>query len=395
MTWMKKVLLLSREFPPSLGGSGIAVYNYIRNIKGYCFDVLSFFDPTYATENIRIRKVDNHFFGHRYTSAAQYVLYSLAGAFGSYDLIIGNAFIGGACGVLVKALSGKPLISIVHDVDYLYSPECKYNWLNKAVRKYMYNRIFSDSDVIMIPNPVIKKEILKIFGRKAANKVRTILLGVDVEGFEKIPRPRNKKVILFVGAIRRNKGIEYLIDAFNEVALKFSASELWIAGTIMDKEYYEELKKQSAKLGIRTKVKFLGPVKHYEKGNVVGYTDVGDKAASGARVNIFSYYDACDVFAIASYHSERFGIPCVEAELMGKPVVATDIFEENGVVVDGKTAIVVPRQDSKSLADAILRFLESKTLRDRLGRRAKLFAQKFTTDNLSKEFIDIMESAMK
>jgi glycosyltransferase involved in cell wall biosynthesis len=134
------------------------------------------------------------------------------------------------------------------------------------------------------------------------------------------------------------------------------------------------LKKLVKKYRIGRNVKFLGPVKHYGK------------------KNIFSYYDICDIFSIASYHSEKFGMPCVEASLMGKPIVATDVFEENGVVVNGKTALVVPTRNSDELAKALIELLKDKKLRERLGKNARKFAERFKTINLSKEFEAVLKS---
>jgi len=220
---------------------------------------------------------------------------------------------------------------------------------------------------------MIKKDMIRIFGKDVAKKISVVVLGVDIEPFEKIRKPKGKYVILFVGAVRRNKGIEYLIEAFKDVTDKFSNSELWIAGSILERDYHSMLKTLARQLKIENKVKFLGPVKHFGK------------------KNIFSYYDACDIFAIASIHSERFGIPCVEASLMGKPIVATDVFEENGVVVNKKTALVVPRKNSKALADAIIELLESKKLRTKLGEQAKEYAKRFGTANLSKKFEGVIK----
>lgn len=214
-------------------------------------------------------------------------------------------------------------------------------------------------------------------------------MGIELEPFGKIDKPKGKKIILFASQVKRNKGLEYLIEAFKEVNHEIKNSELWIVGTIIEKDYYDELIKQASNLNVTKNVKFLGPVKHYDKKNVVGYSAVKDSKKINSkelRKNIFSYYDACDVFVASSYHSEKFGIPCVEASLMGKPIVATDVFEENGVVVNNKTALVVQRQNSKELADAIIKVLKDEKLQKKLGDQGSEFGKKFETTALSKEF---------
>jgi glycosyltransferase involved in cell wall biosynthesis len=373
---MKRILVISREYPPSLGGAGIAMHNYIKEIKSYKFTVLSFFEPTFSSEYINIKKLKNPFFGHRYLGAMVFISSALLNSLRHYDCMIGNAFVGAATGTIAKILTRKKMISIIHDIDYLYGPLCKYNPVNKFIRKVVFKLIFTLSDVVIVPNPMIKKDIVKVFGKKIGKKVEVIMLGVDLEPFEKIRKPARKNIILCVAAVRRNKGIEYLIKGFKIAAEKFPKSELWIAGTILEKDYYSSLKKVIKDLKIDKKVKFLGPVAHFGK------------------KNIFSYYDICDIFAITSYHSERFGIPCVEASLMGKPIVATDIFEENGVVVNGKTALVVPKRNSEAVGKAIIRLLKNRRLREKLGREAKEYAKRFKTSHLAKKFESIIKKTI-
>jgi L-malate glycosyltransferase len=371
---MKKILLISREFPPSLGGAGIAMYNYIKNIKSHHFTILSYFDPIFNTENINIKKLWNPFgFKKRYSSALVFMISSLVDCFGKYDYIIGNAFVGASVGSIAKYITKKPLISIIHDVDYVYSKDCKYGKLNKSVRKFLFNRIFSKSEIIIVPNKIILEDIKKIFGEKITEKVKILTLGVDLEEYKKIEKPAGKQIMLFVGAVRRNKGLDYLIRAFKEVSEKFKNLEFWIIGSIVEQEHYKKLLELSQELKIEDKIKFLGAIKHYEKKNV------------------FSYYDIADIVVFGSYYSERFGIPCVEASLMEKPIVATDIFEENGVIVNEKTGLVVPKKDSKEMSKAIIRILENDELGTKLGKQAKTYSSKFTTEHLSKEFEKIIK----
>jgi glycosyltransferase involved in cell wall biosynthesis len=373
---MKRILIISREYPPSLGGAGIAMHNYIKEIKSYKFTVLSFFNPVFSNKYIKIKELKNPFWGHRYIGAILFIFSSLFDSLRHFECIVGNAFVGAATGTIIKILTGKKLISIIHDVDYLYSPLCKYNFLNKFVRKVIFKLIFSLSDVVIVPNAIIKREIIKIFGRDIGKKIHVITLGVDIEPFKKIRKLRRKTLILCVAAVRKNKGIEYLIEGFKKVVNKFPESELWIAGTIMERDYYLTLGKLIRDLKIEDKVKFLGPIVHFGKKNV------------------FSYYDICDIFAITSYHSERFGIPCVEASLMGKPIVATDIFEENGVIVNGKTALVVPKRNSEAVGNAIIRLLKNRKLGEKLGKGAKEYAERFKTSHLAKEFESIIEKTI-
>ncbi|HBR21115.1 MAG TPA: glycosyltransferase [Nitrospiraceae bacterium] len=83
-----------------------------------------------------------------------------------------------------------------------------------------------------------------------------------------------------------------------------------------------------------------------------------------------SYINALDIFVMPS---EKEGLPRVilEAMLMGKPVIASDITGPSELVADGETGFLVPVGKTDAIAGAILRLIENPTLRERMGEKAK------------------------
>jgi glycosyltransferase involved in cell wall biosynthesis len=65
--------------------------------------------------------------------------------------------------------------------------------------------------------------------------------------------------------------------------------------------------------------------------------------------------------------AEAFGNVMLEAQAMMLPVVCTNAGGLPEAVADGQTAIVVPRRDSRALADALLRLARDPEERQRLG----------------------------
>ena len=72
----------------------------------------------------------------------------------------------------------------------------------------------------------------------------------------------------------------------------------------------------------------------------------------GFSSDVGSFIAALDVFASSSVW-EGLPLAVVEAMLLGKPVVATDVGGNSELVVPGRTGRLVPARDARALATAI------------------------------------------
>lgn len=91
---------------------------------------------------------------------------------------------------------------------------------------------------------------------------------------------------------------------------------------------------------------------------------------TGMREDVPSMLAAMDVFCLPSY---REGMPrtIIEAMMMGKPVVATNIRGAREEVVEGQTGLLVPTRDSNALAQSFGRLIENPALRARMGNAGR------------------------
>jgi glycosyltransferase involved in cell wall biosynthesis len=151
-------------------------------------------------------------------------------------------------------------------------------------------------------------------------------------------------VVLFVGRLTYYKGLEYLIDAMNQID-----ATLLIVGSGPRRRDLEE-QVLAHKLGER--VEFVGEV------------DDSDLPA---------YYHACDLFVLPSIErSEAFGLVQVEAMACAKPVVSTSIpTGVSWVNQHGVTGLVVEPRKPEALAAAVNELLRDEKLRMRFGQQAR------------------------
>lgn len=94
----------------------------------------------------------------------------------------------------------------------------------------------------------------------------------------------------------------------------------------------------------------------------------------GQRDDIERVFAALDVFVLSS-KSEGMSNTILEAMASGAPIVATNVGGAEELVDDGRTGLLVPRQDSEALADALARMAASPARRRDMGAAARVKAE--------------------
>ncbi|MBI3378883.1 MAG: glycosyltransferase [Nitrospirae bacterium] len=83
-----------------------------------------------------------------------------------------------------------------------------------------------------------------------------------------------------------------------------------------------------------------------------------------------SHINALDIFVLTS-KSEGLPRVILEAMLMGKPVIASNVTGCNELVIDGETGFLVPVGKTGAIAAAVLGLIENPALRKQMGENAK------------------------
>lgn len=88
------------------------------------------------------------------------------------------------------------------------------------------------------------------------------------------------------------------------------------------------------------------------------------------QTDAISYINALDIFVMLS---EKEGLPRVvlEAMLMAKPVVASNVTGSAELIVNGETGFLVPVRRPEAFADCILELIENHELREQMGEKAR------------------------
>lgn len=210
-----------------------------------------------------------------------------------------------------------------------------------------------------------------------ARRVREILpgsrvavtpFGVDETRFHVEPRLVERQC-LTIGTVKTlapKYGVDTLIRAFALLRRRFSscALRLEITGEGPERTALELL---SRNVGLESAIVFHGAVPH----------ELVPKMLS--RLDIF--------VALSRLDSESFGVAAIEAAMCTLPVVVSDAAGLAEVVEDGKTGIIVPRDDPDAAARALDRLANSEMLRQQMGNAGRMRAVKLYTWGKS---LDIM-----
>jgi glycogen(starch) synthase len=180
-----------------------------------------------------------------------------------------------------------------------------------------------------------------------AGRTSVILNGLDptFDGDPPEPPP-GPPVLLCSGRIVYDKGFDVAIDALAQVARVCPGVRLLIAG---DGPERASLARRAASLGLGESVEFLGWISPNETHELV------------ARASI----------VIIPSRLEGFGLVALEAALMARPVIATNVGGLPEVVQDETTGVLIPCDDAGATAAAIQSLLENPERGRTLGRAGR------------------------
>lgn len=340
-----RLLLLTKDFPPSIGGVQRYLYNIFRRLPAADIMVLASQHPNGAEFDY-----GKPFSVMRLSRLTAWSLFSVMRRF-EVDLVL--------CGhahtllLLVAWLyaraQGVPYGVFTYGNDFLAAQRRWYHCL--------FNRALRSADLVFAPSAYSRDQLVRL----GPKKVKTIVVrpGVDSSRFRPMAHPRSHRpILLTVGRLVKRKGQDMVIRALPLVRAKFPAVRYIIVGQGAERLRLEKLAEQ---LGVRDCVTFAGPV------------DDGE---------LPKYYNDCDVFVMPSREIpeeasvEAFGMVYLEASACGKPVIGGRSGGAEEAVVDGVTGLLVDPWNIEELAETINRLLSDEDFARDLGENGQRWVKK-------------------
>ena len=288
-----------------------------------------------------------------------------------FDFILTNSGKAHLYGSLAALFCSIPIIWRFHDV---LSPE---DFSPLLIRGFIFlgNRL---PRKVLAVSKTARDYLLKN-GLKS-DKVEVIFSGIDkeklegknaFEGFREEWHLQNGvKLVGCMGRIIPQKGQKSFLLAIPKVIDQYPETFFLLIGDLYpgEGEYKEELLGIVKKMGMEDKVKFTG----FRR-------EIGDAIRS------------LDIVVFPSVAPESFGLAILEAMVLGKPVIASNLEGVRELIEDGVTGFLTEPGSPEQIADRIIDLLGNKDLYDRIRKKALEQASRFPVEN----YVASMERAFR
>ncbi|MBU2938627.1 glycosyltransferase [Lacinutrix sp. C3R15] len=260
---------------------------------------------------------------------------------------------------ITRTITGLGTIFMSNSL-YSYTLRKVYYTLHRSIKHRVFSTIFQnfdDKDLYKSHHLITDKNYKLIFSS-----------GIELKNITKIAK-RNHTPFTFICVARLvyEKGIINLLEA---------------AKICKDK-------------GHNFKILLVGPLeensKRLNQEILDQYQDIVD--VLGSRNDVYDLLLSSDAFILPTFR-EGFARVLLEAAAVGLPMVATNVTGVREFARHEKEALLVEVKNSEALADAMIRLATDKSLANELAQNALKHVEKFSLENISKQYINIFNKAI-
>ena len=288
----------------------------------------------------------------------------------SADIVHTHGYYASTLGRIAAKVSGaKVIINHVHSTYFEY----------KKRHIFMEKMLGSFTDRVICCSNAVEEFVRGYEGIKPSKTI-VIYNGVDENKFVSgIDVPEKKKELNIkagdssvgiVASLVPNKGHKYLFLAADEILSRFPGVKFLVVG---DGSYRGDLEEEAKRLRIDPEVIF-----------------------TGTREDVPQVLAVMDIFVLPTCYREGLGLAVIEAMAAGKPVVASNIGGISEAVEEGVNGILVPPNDAKALANAVISLFEDKEKLVRMGNEGqRICREKFSAGEMVSKIEEVYESVLE
>lgn len=228
-------------------------------------------------------------------------------------------------------LTGCKFVTTLHGVHSVKGP-CKK----------LYNSIMTKGEIVIAVSEFIANYAKDNY-KFEHEKLRVIHCGTDIDKFNykniddnrliqlanNLNIPTDKRIIMLAARFSRNKGHLFLLEALNKLP-KNSFTCLFVGNYSGHLKYYNELQTKINEYNLNESVIMTGNI-----------------------MDMPAIYALSDIIISASITPESFGLTSIEAQAMGKMIIATDLGGIRETIIPNETGWLVKPGDAEDLSSTI------------------------------------------
>ena len=362
-----KILMLTWEYPPRVvGGISRVVHDLSHRLikDGHEVTVVTYRDgdvPYFEDDKgVKVHRIDNYMINPNnfieWIMQMNFAMVAKANKIiaeeGTFDIIHAHDWLVAYAAKAIKESYGIPIVSTIHATE-----AGRNSGIHDETQRYINDTewmLTYESTEVIVNSNYMKGELQRLFGLPF-EKINVVPNGVNLNIFAGVERDYefrrrfamdNEKIILYIGRLVYEKGIQNLIAAMPKILNGYNDAKLVIAGK---GGMIDELRQQVHALGIDNKVYFAG----YMNGK-----------------DVQKMYKAADISVFPSTY-EPFGIVALEAMLSENPIVVSDIGGLNEIVQHRENGMKAYTGNPNSIADSVLELLFDHQLCSNIVKKAK------------------------
>lgn len=223
----------------------------------------------------------------------------------------------------------------------------------------------------------VSHDLQSIIYRYTKIKPQVISMGVDHELF-KVGKPDKKiisryggDILLFVGRLIEEKGLDFLIKVMKEIISERPSAVLLIIGEGPLKTRLQQTIKE---FNLDKNIYLLGPMPHEQ---------------------LVNYYQSAKIY-VGPSKKESFGLVFIEAMMSGCLVVSSNLKSIADIVVNNKTGLQLAINDYRKFGEKLVKLLNNYKEYRTLRKVGRLYAiEHYSWDTVANKYVQVYEEFFK
>lgn len=234
--------------------------------------------------------------------------------------------------------------------------------------KYLVKTILSKSLGGIVLGESLKNDVNLIIPNNQLYVLPNSIPDTDLENDNFKRKGDGRIVVLFLSNLIPSKGPMEFLQMAKRVVEKYKNVKFVLAGPRRSDDFFSQLKDYIKNEGLTDFVEVPGGVYGTEK----------EKLFINSDIFVFPTY----------YDRETFGLVNLEAMQWGLPVISTQEGAIPDIVHDGINGFIVNPKDIDQLADRVLRLINSRDLRHKMGKAGREFYENLFTSEIYEKNVE-------